>query len=67
MIPYLLHGLSNHLRTNYKSMALCKTAVTPVRQQWGYYSLALSHRNVIKKCIEGRTDLVITEHYFVWI
>ena len=32
----------------YISMALCKTAVSPARWQWGYCSLALSHRNVVK-------------------
>ena len=31
------------------SMAWCKTAVTPVRQQWSYCSLALSHRYRIYK------------------
>ena len=27
------------------SMAWCKTAVTPVHQQWHYHSLALSHKH----------------------
>ena len=53
------------------SMALCKTAVTPVHQQWSYCSLALSHRYVmirlwieLEKCVihrkpyqETKTDL----------
>ena len=35
----LLHSLD-------KSMAQCKTAVTPLLMHWSYCSLALSHRNV---------------------
>ena len=33
------------------SMASCKTAVTPVRQQWSYCSLALNHRSVLRRIL----------------
>ena len=33
----------------HKSMAWCKTAVTPVRKQWSYCSLALKHRCICTK------------------
>ena len=41
------------LLTEVISRAYCKTAVTPVRRQWSYYSLALSHRfaSVLTNCV----------------
>ena len=40
----------------HKSIACCNNAVTPVRQQWSYCSLTLSHRNIL--CIYCCTSVV---------
>ena len=38
-----------HLQWKWnKSMTLCKTAVTPMHQQWSYCRLALSHQNTVQ-------------------
>ena len=53
--------MSHLLKTWHHSMAKCKTAVTPVRQQWSYCSLALNHWfNILKP---EQKDILLT---FSW-
>ena len=35
-----------HSVQTFKSMAYCKTLVTPLLMHWSYYNLAQSHRNI---------------------
>ena len=45
--PFALETIGfHHIERASKSMAWCKTAVSPLLTHWRYCSLALSHRNV---------------------
>ena len=53
--------MGNYQTVTYISMAKCKTAVIPVRQQWSYCSLALIQRYLRSKTVPwklGRSESV---------
>ena len=54
-----ISNLQNFTTSIIKSMALCKTAVTPLPTHWSHCSLALNHRSV------SMTGPSITHYYYI--